>query len=69
MSESNTDVEKSLVKITNKYLCMVSGKKLMEPCEGCTNPKGCLSRAMQYKETEEMDSMDQNFDIMLLAPT
>lgn len=60
------DTEKSLVKITNKYLCMVSGKKLMEPCEGCDNPNGCLSRAMQYKETEEMDSMDQDFDIEIV---
>lgn len=45
--------EKSLTKITNKYHCMVSGEKLMKPCSECSNPKGCLSRGMQYKETEE----------------
>lgn len=45
--------EKSLTKITNKYHCMVSGEKLMKPCSDCDNPKGCLSRGMQYKETEE----------------
>jgi hypothetical protein len=32
---------------------MVSGEKLMKPCSDCDNPKGCLSRGMQYKETEE----------------
>jgi hypothetical protein len=53
------DTEKSLVKITTKYHCMVSGKKQMEPCEGCSNPKGCLSRAMQYKENEEMDELNE----------
>lgn len=53
------DDEKSLVKITNKYHCMATGQKIMVPCEGCVNPKGCLSRAMQYKETEEMDSMQE----------
>ena len=53
------DDEKSLVKVTNKYNCMVSGQKLMEPCNGCTNPKGCLSSAMQYKENEEMDELNE----------
>ena len=53
------DSEKSLVKITTKYHCMVSGKNQMEPCEGCSNPKGCLSRAMQYKENEEMDELNE----------
>ena len=53
------DTEKSLVKITTKYHCMVSGKKQMEPCEGCTNPQGCLSKAMQYKENEEMDELNE----------
>ena len=45
--------KKSLAKITNKYHCMVSGEKLMKPCSDCDNPKSCLSRGMQYKETEE----------------
>lgn len=31
----------------------------MEPCDGCSNPKGCLSRAMQYKENEEMDELNE----------
>lgn len=37
-------------KISTKYQCMVSGVKRMEPCSGCSNPKGCLSNSMQYKE-------------------
>lgn len=53
------DTEKSLIKITTKYHCMVSGKNQMEPCDGCTNPKGCLSKAMQYKENEEMDELNE----------
>jgi hypothetical protein len=53
------DDEKSLVKVSNKYNCMVSGKSQMTPCEGCSYPKGCLSSAMQYKENEEMDEMDE----------
>lgn len=31
----------------------------MEPCDGCSNPKGCLSRAMQYKENEEMEELNE----------
>ena len=31
----------------------------MEPCDGCTNPQGCLSKAMQYKENEEMDELNE----------
>lgn len=42
-------------KMSPKYKCMVSGKARMEPCSGCPNTKGCMSRAMQYKENEEMD--------------
>lgn len=53
------DTEKSLVKITTKYHCMVSGKNQMEPCDGCTNPQGCISKAMQYKENEEMDELNE----------
>lgn len=53
------DDEKSLEKVTNKYLCMATGQKRMEPCDGCSNPKGCLSRGMQYKETEEMDQHEE----------
>lgn len=53
------DSEKSLEKVTTKYHCMVSGKNQMEPCDGCANPKGCLSRAMQYKENEEMDELNE----------
>lgn len=57
--------EKSLTKITNKYLCMVSGEKLMSPCSGCTNTKGCLSRGMQYKENEDL--MDQQGTLKITA--
>jgi hypothetical protein len=61
------DTEKSLVKITTKYHCMVSGKKQMEPCDGCTNPQGCLSKAMQYKENEEMDELNEKAIVKLDA--
>jgi hypothetical protein len=37
-------------KISNKYHCIVSGEKRVNPCGGCSNPKGCLSSSMQYKE-------------------
>lgn len=47
--------KKSLIKVTNKYNCMVSGEKRMAPCAGCTNPKGCVSRGMQYKENDIMN--------------
>lgn len=40
-------------KISNKYQCIVSGAKRMEPCGGCSNPKGCLSSSMQYKEQDK----------------
>ena len=53
------DSEKSLVKITTKYHCMVTGKNQMEPCDGCSNPKGCLSKDMQDKENEEMDELNE----------
>lgn len=53
------DAEKSLDKATTKYHCIVSGKQMLTPCDGCENPKGCLSRAMQYKENEEMDDMEE----------
>lgn len=43
-----------LPKVTAKFHCMVSGDKRMQPCSGCTNPKGCVSSTMQYKETEDM---------------
>lgn len=46
--------DKSLIKVTNKYNCMVSGEKRMTPCAGCTNAKGCVSRTMQYKEKNIM---------------
>jgi len=59
--------EKALEKIGNKYLCMVSGQKLMTPCEGCSNPKGCLSRAMQYKENEEMDQQEEKAIVKVSA--
>ncbi len=48
----NLDEVKTLTKINPKYQCMVSGEKRMEPCAGCSNPKGCVSRTMQYKENE-----------------
>jgi hypothetical protein len=38
-------------KNSHKYRCMVSGESRMSPCGGCSNPKGCLSSSMQYKET------------------
>ncbi len=37
-----------------KYLCMLTGEKAGTPCKSCYNPKGCISRAMQYKEHENM---------------
>lgn len=37
-------------KKTAKYKCMYSGKSRMEPCAGCPDAKGCMSRGMQYKE-------------------
>lgn len=40
-------------KISNKYHCIVSGAKRIEPCGGCSNPKGCLSSSMQYKEQDQ----------------
>jgi hypothetical protein len=53
------NVEKSLEKMTTKYQCMVSGEKVMTPCSSCENPKGCLSRAMHYKENEEMGDIQE----------
>lgn len=47
--------EKSMSKITHKYHCMVSGEKRMSPCSGCSTPKGCVSRSMQYKEGPTMN--------------
>jgi hypothetical protein len=46
--------QNGLPKTTAKFHCMVSGEKRMNPCSGCTNPKGCISSTMQYKETEDM---------------
>jgi hypothetical protein len=46
--------QNGLPKTTAKFHCMVSGDKRMNPCSGCTNPKGCISSTMQYKETEDM---------------
>ena len=40
-------------KISHKYHCIVSGEKRMNPCGGCSNPKGCLSNSMQYKEQDK----------------
>jgi len=37
-------------RISYKYNCMVTGVKRMDTCAGCSNPKGCLSNSMQYKE-------------------
>jgi hypothetical protein len=37
-------------KNSHKYRCMVSGESRTSPCGGCSNPKGCLSGSMQYKE-------------------
>lgn len=57
LDEVNSD-SKSLTKINPKYQCMVSGEKRMEPCAGCSNEKGCVSRTMQYKETENVENME-----------
>lgn len=46
--------QNGLPKTTAKFHCMVSGDKRMNPCSGCSNPNGCISSTMQYKETEEM---------------
>lgn len=51
LDEVNSE-SKTLTKINPKYQCMVSGEKRMEPCAGCSNPKGCVSRTMQYKEND-----------------
>ena len=40
-------------KISYKYHCIVSGEKRANPCGGCSNPKGCLSNSMQYKEQDQ----------------
>lgn len=37
-----------------KYQCMVSGEKRSTPCSGCSSPKSCLVKTMQYKESENM---------------
>ena len=44
----------------SKYQCMLSGEKVAKPCVGCINPKGCLSRAMQYKEPQQMGLEEEN---------
>lgn len=51
LDEVNSD-SKSLTKINPKYQCMVSGEKRMQPCAGCSNSNGCVSRTMQYKEND-----------------
>lgn len=38
--------------VAMKYNCMVSGEKRMSPCAGCSNPQGCLSKNMHFKENE-----------------
>jgi hypothetical protein len=40
-------------RISYKYNCMVTGVKRMDTCAGCSNPKGCLSNSMQYKEQDQ----------------
>ena len=37
-----------------KYQCMASGEKRATPCAGCSNPKSCLVKTLQYKESENM---------------
>ena len=44
----------------SKYQCILSGEKVAKPCVGCINPKGCLSRAMQYKEPQQMGLEEEN---------
>lgn len=58
---------KALDKTSPKYHCMVSGSKVMNPCSDCSNPKGCLSRAMQYKENEEMENLDEKAIVKINA--
>ena len=38
--------------VAMKYNCMASGEKRMSPCAGCSNPQGCLSKNMHFKENE-----------------
>lgn len=40
-------------RVLYKYNCLVTGAKRMDTCAGCSNPKGCLSNSMQYKEQEQ----------------
>lgn len=49
------DSAKALDKTQPKYLCMVTGDKRMTPCAGCSSLNTCTSRAMQYKEIDQMD--------------
>ena len=39
---------------TTKYHCIVAGIKRSTPCNGCTNPTGCVVKTMQYKESNDM---------------
>lgn len=61
------DAQKSLSKLTTKYHCMVSGQKRMAPCAGCSNPSGCVSTTMQYKETEDMDQTSEKAIVKISA--
>lgn len=58
---SNTGLpEKSI-----KYHCMVSGAKRLTPCNGCSNPAGCVAKTMQYKESK--NNMAETPTVQLLA--
>lgn len=58
---SNTGLpEKSI-----KYHCMVSGAKRLTPCNGCSNPAGCIAKTMQYKESK--NNMAETPTVQLLA--
>ena len=43
-----------LPKISYKFQCVVSSEKRMQPCAGCSNPQGCLTSTMHYKESLKM---------------
>ena len=43
-----------LPKISYKFQCVASSEKRMQPCAGCSNPQGCLTSTMHYKESLKM---------------
>lgn len=49
------DAVKAIHKTQPKFQCMVTGDKRMSPCPGCSSPNACTTKAMQYKENDQMD--------------